>query len=354
MTAAVTPYVMWMNAAASLAEQVATQAIAAAAAFEAAFAGTVPPPVIAANRAQLAALVATNILGQNTAAIAANEAHYAQMWAQDATTMYGYAGSSATASQMTPFREPSQTTNPAGLAGQAAAVGQAGGTAAGSTAQTAQLISSLPNALQGLSSPVTAAPSAASGGLGGLMNAFLSNASVNGIASLMTDPLNDTVNGIGTAAAFLPSTLIPTMTSFFTGGGFNALGGGTIGSGLGALLAPGGPLGGLGAGLGDAAGAASSAAGTMSATAPAVSASVGQASLVSSSLSVPPSWAGATPVGASTAALQSSGWAAAPESNSVAAMPGGMPTGGAGRSGFGFGAPRYGFKPTVMPRPVIA
>jgi PPE-repeat protein len=353
MTAAASPYVTWMNAAASLAEQVATQACAAAAAFEAAFAATVPPPVIAANRAQLAMLVATNVLGQNTAAIAANEAHYAQMWAQDAATMYGYAGSSATASQMTPFTEPGQTTNPAGLAGQAAAVGQAG-----NTAQTAQLVSSLPNAIQGLSSPLAAAPSAGSGpqGLAGLLNAFLSNASVNGIASLLTDPLVDTVNGMTTAAAFMPATLIPTMTAFFGGAGFNALGGGTIGSGLGALLAPGGALGdlggGLGAGLGGAAGAAS-AAGTVSATAPAVSATVGQASLVSSSLSVPPSWAAATPASAETAALGASGWAAAPESNSVAAMPGGMPAGGAGRGGFGFGAPRYGFKPTVMPRPVV-
>jgi PPE-repeat protein len=356
MTAAATPYVAWMNNAASLAELVATQASAAAAAFEAAFAATVPPPVIAANRAQLATLVATNVLGQNTAAIAANEVHYAQMWAQDATTMYGYAGSSATAAQMSPFTEPSQNTNPAGLAGQPAAVGQAGRTAAGNTAQTAQLISSLPNAIQGLSSPLTTAPATASGGLGGLWNAFLSNVSVNGIGSLLTDPLVDTVDGMGTAAAFIPSTLIPTFSSFITGGGFNAIGGGTIGSGLGALLAPGGPLGalgGLGGGAAGAAGAAS-AIGTMSATAPAVSASMGQASLVSSSLSVPASWAAATPVSAGATALQPSGWAAAPESNSVtAAMPGGMPGGGAGRGGFGFGAPRYGFKPTVMPRPVM-
>ena len=43
--------------------------------------GRVPRPVIAANRAQLAALVATNILGQNAPAIAATEAQYGQMWA---------------------------------------------------------------------------------------------------------------------------------------------------------------------------------------------------------------------------------------------------------------------------------
>ena len=45
---------------------------------------TVPPAVVAANRAQLATLVATNVFGQNTPAIAATEAQYAEMWAQDA------------------------------------------------------------------------------------------------------------------------------------------------------------------------------------------------------------------------------------------------------------------------------
>jgi PPE-repeat protein len=67
---------------------------------------TVPPPVIAANRALLAALVATNIVGQNTPAIATTEAQYAEMWAQDASAMYGYAGSSAAATQLTPFTSP--------------------------------------------------------------------------------------------------------------------------------------------------------------------------------------------------------------------------------------------------------
>ncbi|MGV7552278.1 PPE family protein, partial [Mycobacterium kansasii] len=70
MAAAVAPYVTWMATTASLAEQTANQARAAAAAFEVAFAMTVPPPVIAANRSLLMALVATNIFGQNTPAIA--------------------------------------------------------------------------------------------------------------------------------------------------------------------------------------------------------------------------------------------------------------------------------------------
>ncbi len=83
MAAAAAPYAVWLNGTAAQAEQAANQARSAAAAYEIAFAATVPPPVVAANRAELTSLIATNILGQNTAAIAANEAQYARMWAQD-------------------------------------------------------------------------------------------------------------------------------------------------------------------------------------------------------------------------------------------------------------------------------
>ncbi|WP_343599283.1 PPE domain-containing protein [Mycobacterium sp.] len=134
MAAAATPHVAWMTATAAQAEQTASQARAAATAYEAAFAMTVPPPVIAANRASLMALVATNFLGQNTPAIAATEAHYGEMWAQDAVAMYGYAGHSAAATALTPFTSPTATTNPAGVAGQAAAVAHAAGAAAGTQA----------------------------------------------------------------------------------------------------------------------------------------------------------------------------------------------------------------------------
>ena len=122
MAAAVAPYLTWMSTTAGQIEQVANQARAAAAAYEAAFAMTVPPAVIAANRAQLMALIATNILGQNTPAILATEAHYTEMWAQDAAAMYGYAASSASAGTLTPMTPPAPTANPAGLAGQATAV----------------------------------------------------------------------------------------------------------------------------------------------------------------------------------------------------------------------------------------
>src|SRR5580704_3621140 len=51
--------------------------MAAATSYETAFAATVPPPLIAANRALLSQLLATNVFGQNTSAIATTEAQYA-------------------------------------------------------------------------------------------------------------------------------------------------------------------------------------------------------------------------------------------------------------------------------------
>src|SRR6516165_5960058 len=136
MAAAATPYVSWISATAGLAEATGTQAKAAVAAYEAAFAMTVPPPVIAANRALLMALVATNFFGQNTPAIMATEAQYIEMWAQHAAAMYGYQAAAQAASVLSPFTVPAQTTSQAGLAAQAAAVAQAASTSAGTSAQT--------------------------------------------------------------------------------------------------------------------------------------------------------------------------------------------------------------------------
>jgi PPE-repeat protein len=140
MTATVAPYVGWLYTTAEQTQQTAMQARAAAMAFEQAYAMTVPPPLIAANRAQLTALIATNFFGQNTAAIAATEEQYAAMWAQDATAMYGYVSSSVAATTtLTPFVPPQQTTNPAGLTAQSAAVAQAN-SAAAATDPMSQLI----------------------------------------------------------------------------------------------------------------------------------------------------------------------------------------------------------------------
>ncbi|OBK88716.1 hypothetical protein A5652_13075 [Mycobacterium sp. 1165178.9] len=151
MTAAVAPYVGWLSSAAAQAEETAAHAEIAVAAYEAAFAATVPPPVIAANRAQLLALIATNFFGQNTPAIAATEAQYAGMWAQDAAAMHGYAIASAVAGQLTPFRAPRQTADPAGLPAQLNAVSHAAATSAGTGQSTvAQLVPAMPATVQTL------------------------------------------------------------------------------------------------------------------------------------------------------------------------------------------------------------
>lgn len=137
MATAAAPYAAWMSATAAQAKAAGDQAKAAVAAYEAAFVAVVPPEEIAINRSQVVLLTATNIFGQNTMAIAVLEAQYAEMWAQDTAAMFGYAGSSAAAARVTPFTEPPQVANPSGLSAQSAAVGQAGGLAAGTAAATA-------------------------------------------------------------------------------------------------------------------------------------------------------------------------------------------------------------------------
>jgi PPE-repeat protein len=156
MAAAAAPYVQWMSVTGAQAELAATQAKLAAGAYEAAFAATVPPPIITANRTLLASLIATNILGQNTPAIATTEAQYMEMWAQDAAAMYAYAGSSATASQLTPFTDPPPTTNESSSQMQAAAVAQSS-TMSG-TNTVAQVSQVSPAAAPAATSPITLPP----------------------------------------------------------------------------------------------------------------------------------------------------------------------------------------------------
>ncbi|BBU23557.1 hypothetical protein MYXE_33470 [Mycobacterium xenopi] len=185
MAAAAEPYITWLSTTSGQLQHAASQAIASAAAYETAFAATVPPPVIAANRAQLAMLVSTNFLGQNTPAIAANEAQYAEMWAQDAAAMYGYAASSAAAAQLTPVTPPAETTNPAGLGAQAAAVSNAVSSSA-TTSGLNGVLSSLTNAQGALANPLGLAANASSGtsiwqGLKDLMNTGIVFNSINSV-----------------------------------------------------------------------------------------------------------------------------------------------------------------------------
>jgi PPE-repeat protein len=135
-------YAEWMVAAAGQAEITSAQAAAAATAFENAFAATIPPPLVAANRAQLALLVATNFLGVNAPAIAATEILYAEMWAQDAAAMDGYAASASAASVLTTFPAPPDTTHPDG-ADQGLAVARAASTATGLHSQSLTQLTSV-------------------------------------------------------------------------------------------------------------------------------------------------------------------------------------------------------------------
>jgi PPE-repeat protein len=161
MAAAAAAYLAWTRSTAAQAEQAAIQARAAATAYETAFAETVPPPVVSANRSLLIALVATNIFGQNTPAIATTETQYAEMWAQDTGAMLGYASSSASATTLTPFTSPPQNTEQG--AGQSAAVAQAttAGNAQNIVASAQQTFAAVPTALSSLASagPTAAAAS---------------------------------------------------------------------------------------------------------------------------------------------------------------------------------------------------
>ncbi|OHV04656.1 hypothetical protein BKN37_08960 [Mycobacterium talmoniae] len=330
MTAAVTPYVGWLNSTAAAALHAGAQATASAAAFQAAHAATVPPPVIAANRALLASLVASNILGQNTPAILATEAHYMEMWAQDTLAMFGYSAASAGAGKLTPMTPAPQVTNPAGSLAQGGALAQAAASSAGGLQQElGQALTTLQGAVQSLASPLSSSP------ISGI---------ADGIDRFLGTPLfSNAINGgVNTAAWFVMNT-IPTAVSLghtlanAPGAAVTAevVGAEGLAAGLAGSVAPAGTVG-LGAG-------------------PVATATLAQAPSVGG-LSVPATWSAAAPTASAEAAtLTGTGWtAAAEEATGVEAVPAGMPSvATAGRGGFGFGAPRYGIRPTVMPKKVL-
>jgi PPE-repeat protein len=342
MASAAQPYVSWMQQTAAQAEQSAIQARTAAAAYEQAFTATVPPPIVAANRAETAAATQANVFGQYTPLIAQLEAQYGQMWAQDAAAMYGYAGQSAAAAKVTPFATPTATTNPAGTAAQSAAVGQATATSAATNSQKvlSQLTSSMPNSLQSMATP--AATSAETGFQ--KLYAFIFGTSV----------LPTSVSGLVTnyspyASLFYNTEGLPYFSVGMGNFGVQiAKSAGMLGGAAPAAAAPKalGGLGGLGAGLGG---------GAAGGAAHAVSAISGGAGSVGK-LAVPASWIGGSPAAAAPQGVQLvSSVSAAPEAAAGNGnMIGGMPMAGT-RAGFGNGlGPRYGFKPTVMPRPPSA
>jgi PPE-repeat protein len=335
MSAAAQPYITWLDTTSAQLRVAATQATASAAAYETAFAASIPPPVILANRTTLAALVATNILGQNTPAIAANEAMYGEFWAQDAAAMYGYASSASAASAtLTPLTPPAQNTNPAGQGQQATAVSSAAGSN-GSSAALNNSLGGLQNAASSAANPAAAAPAAdtVNGVLSALNGLFGQPIVANGIYNI----------GVTLAwnTAMMTATL-PLLGHFLAGAPFGV----TISD-----TAP------LGAGLGfgtTLAGASSGVGGVGGATL----AGMGSASSVGG-MSVPAGWSAAAPGAATDATLAGSGWTAAADEAAVGTGGGGMNgvmpgmASAGGKSGMGMAGPRYGVKPKVMPKQVF-
>jgi PPE-repeat protein len=349
MTAAVTPYVTWMSAAATQAEESASQARAAAAAYETAFMMTVPPPVIAANRVLLMTLIATNFLGQNTPAIAATEAQYMEMWAQDAAAMYGYAASSALATELSRFSDPPTTTTPDAVGGQSAAVSQATATPAGDVAQT--VTSTIPQLLSSAAAPQQLAVSPAASTLPWPLSLVQDT-----ITNLLTQGLpTPTNNWLGLAPGQYTAIIKQTLQAYF------GIGIANFGWSIGQQLFN-GPLGST-AGSGGAwfptpqfaaLGAGGWASPHLSSG---ISASLSSATKIGG-LSVPAGWAGG-PGGAGQAAATK-----ALSANFVTAEPGGKPPLNAALGGMPVGARsaqrtgnmgvRYGFRYSVLTRPPSA
>ncbi|MGB9223429.1 PPE family protein [Mycobacterium sp.] len=341
METAVAPYLAWMTVTAAQCDQAATQATAAASAYEAAYAMTVPPPLVLTNRVQLATLVATNLFGQNTPAIMATEAEYSEMWAQDATAMYTYAANSAVASTFNSFASPPPTTNSSGLAAQVGTATQTTG-----TPSQAAAMSAVSQALQGLSAPASSSTlGGASGNTVGTAGALSSlSALVSSIGS--SGDLNALfdVAGLGGDGAGL-GTDFGGLGLDFGGTGMDVYGLSLDFEGAGSIIgAEGGvagipPVGGLG-NLGSTGGIDGGAA-----------AALGQAPALGT-LSVPASWSDALSVGTPLPVLDANampgGSGAGPSisTGTVSKLPMGAMVG----HGPGASAERIGFRSSVIPR----
>jgi PPE-repeat protein len=341
MATASAAQVEWLAGAAGQADQVAAQAAAAVSAYEAAFIATVPPAEIAANRALLMTLVATNLLGQNTAAIVATEGQYAEMWAQDAAAMYGYAGASSSASTLTPFTTAPEPANPAGPAAQAGAVAQAVGSGGGQSAVT--------DTLAALAGETPAPPwlgdldnlAAALGLTGHVWNSNGDGIIVGGLMGDILEGLtgSQTLDASTGFDAFIrlisPTRLFTTAFKDVDGLAHSAMSamGATKISSVAEAIPPGLPTGIPGAAVGG----------------------LGKAELVGR-LSVPSTWGGVAPtvspavtsVGGLGTPVSAQPLTAQPVANGVGGLP--VMAGNGGR-GMQFAAPRYGFKPTVVPHP---
>jgi PPE-repeat protein len=283
MAAAATPYVAWLSAAAGQAALASGQARAAATAFETALAATIHPVAVTANRVSLMSLIATNFLGQNTPAIAANEADYIEMWAQDVGAMLGYfTGATSVASTLSPFSVP-----PVDLAGLATQVGaQITGVASGLTAGVAPLAGGVlevaPALLTGVQSAIASAP----------LQQIMAVAQIGAMPiSMMMSPIMSLMQGANGGAAAMAGTAAAGLVDApkFVGDVAPAA------KGLGGV-------GGLGAAAGD----------------------LGKAHLVGA-MSVPPTWQGSMPKAMAASAMSGLGGMPNAAQMAQASGAGGMP-----------------------------
>ena len=334
MVAAVQPYVAWTTTTAGQAEHAAVQAQSAAAAFETVFASVVPPPLIAANRAELAQAVQTNILGLNNSVIAQLEAQYGEFWANNASAMYGYAGSSAAATKISSFTDAPAIANPAAALSSTASTAATPATSIQSYLQG--ILTNVQARIQSLTGPFIGPTATGRTGLTEIW--FL----LTGQTILPTN-LGALTNGYAPFASFFYNT--EGLPYFSVGmGNFGtqiSKSAGWLGGAAPAAAAA------VPKGIGGLGGAAGGAGGQ-------VAAGLGQGAHVAG-LSVPNSWPGATLPSAAKpmSAIPVSEPITSGESG-AGNLIGGMPVGGTGAArGAGVG-PRYGFKPTVMPRPMSA
>jgi PPE-repeat protein len=134
MTQAVGPFVTWLRTTAQQCQQLSSSAQVAAAAFGSTLVSVVHPSVVSANRAQLVHLLATNAFGMNLPAIAATEAQYQAMWANNSSAIFRYQAASAQAIPVSQFTSPPTITTATGAAAQSSAVSATTGTASPTTA----------------------------------------------------------------------------------------------------------------------------------------------------------------------------------------------------------------------------
>jgi PPE-repeat protein len=288
--AAAAPYVSWLSTTAAQAEQTAGQARAAASAYETALAAAVPPAEVLANRTQLASLLQTNILGQNNAAIAAAEAEYAQFWAQDVAALSSYAtSSSAATSSLGSFTEAPQTTNGSGQATQSAAVAAASTTSGTTSLET--IITELETNVSQFSTDLTSADNTYTSFFTDAIGVLPGGSS---LSSLYTSSYS-LVSGAGSQATFTNVANSTTSLGISQWKNFGFYQPWSHGLGLGSLNG----------------GLSSPGHGTGFGVRP-VSATLGSAQTLGK-LSVPPSWASATPaIRLASTALPDTSFAAAP------------------------------------------